>query len=130
MKVVSLKLPPLPGKNISIPPQNHVPSAPKTSHTRKYSVQHLETTDESSENSNPVQKTQEVTENFRKNITESSKSIRIREGSLPSKKVKKIKSMEDQYFSDLPPHVTAKSWVLYEMHQGKILYGKRGKKPR
>ena len=33
-------------------------------------------------------------------------------------------------FSDLPPNVTAKSWILYEMKQGKTLYAKRSKKIR
>lgn len=39
-------------------------------------------------------------------------------------------SLQKVTFSDLPPKVTAKSWLLYEMKEGRSIYGRRTHKPR
>ena len=49
---------------------------------------------------------------------------------MPSKKGRKTTQLEDYTFSDLPPSVTAKSWILFEMKSGRTIYGRRAKKPR
>jgi D-alanyl-D-alanine carboxypeptidase len=66
-----------------------------------------------------------------KKSDDSATSIRVRNIENSSKNSKKTNSLNHhENYSDIPPKVTAKSWILYEMRRGRFLYGKRTKKTR
>ena len=95
MKVVPLRLPPLPCKNITVSLKNIDEKPATNTNRRKYSVQHLETCDDPDEEVTCTgSSSQKLEIPISKNSTESCKSIRIREKSVPSRKIRKATSIE------------------------------------
>lgn len=131
MKILAIKLPPLPNKNKENEHRLTARRAPTTKCETKVTTQNEETAEDSSGSYQQIDQSLKDIRPTTKKSVDLGRTVHIRDSFTSTKTSKKpLTSLEKVTFSEIPPKVTAMSWILYEMREGKTIYSRRAHKSR